>query len=169
MGIFKKFNHSIILVHSLFPSHPMVWENAYQALLFPPAALLTPCQQWRIARPRRTRLRSLCKVPTPCGPCKQGIQASLHPSWRNQYRCKTGRYPRSATTIGKSYFGCCATICPTMAWGFSHIEKTRTSKKITWGTSLWKKLIAIGGYVNNVYHVFITIPCLFRLSTISIS
>jgi hypothetical protein len=34
-------------------------------------------------KPQRTRLWPLCKVPTPCGPCKQGIQVSLHPSSRN--------------------------------------------------------------------------------------
>jgi hypothetical protein len=37
-GHHQKANHSIILVHSLFPSHPMVWENVYQVSLFPLAA-----------------------------------------------------------------------------------------------------------------------------------
>jgi hypothetical protein len=41
----QKANHSIILVLSLFPSHPIVWENVYQASLFPLTALLPPCQQ----------------------------------------------------------------------------------------------------------------------------
>jgi hypothetical protein len=41
----QKANHSIMLVHTLFPSHPMVLENVYQALLFPFAALLPPRQQ----------------------------------------------------------------------------------------------------------------------------
>jgi hypothetical protein len=50
-GHHQKASHSIILVHSLFPNHPMVWENVYQALLFTLAALLPPCQQRRIARP----------------------------------------------------------------------------------------------------------------------
>jgi hypothetical protein len=30
-GHHQRANHSIILVHSLFPSHPMVWGNVYQA------------------------------------------------------------------------------------------------------------------------------------------
>jgi hypothetical protein len=44
-GHHQKANHSIILVHSLFPSHPMAWENVYQALLFPLAAVLLPPRQ----------------------------------------------------------------------------------------------------------------------------
>jgi hypothetical protein len=44
-GHHQKDNHSFILIHSLFPSHPMVWGNVYQASLFPLAALLPPHQQ----------------------------------------------------------------------------------------------------------------------------
>jgi hypothetical protein len=32
-GHHQKGNHSTIQIPSLFPSHPMVWENVYQASL----------------------------------------------------------------------------------------------------------------------------------------
>lgn len=75
-----KGKHAIILVHSLSPSHHMVWENVCHALLFPLAAPLPPHQQQRrIARPWRTGLQSLCKVQTPCRPCKQGSGITTPP------------------------------------------------------------------------------------------